>query len=95
MARAAALKKVEEQPLPTMSDEDLVIPEIQESAASLLDIRTRRIALTKEEDEAEKLVVKAMEKNDRDYYNHDGLEVTVSKGRSKAKVKYSGDEEQI
>lgn len=86
MARGAAVKK-EKQNLPGM--EDMGIPEIQEAAAGLLDARTRRIALTKEENEAEIVVVNAMKKNDREYYRHDGLEVSLTEGKTKAKVKYA------
>ena len=83
----AAVKKSKSQSLPTM--EDMGVPEIQQAAASLLDLRTRRISLTKEESEAEASVVAAMEKSGREFYAHDGLEVTVQKGKTKAKVKFS------
>ena len=95
MARAkkAAVTQSTEQRLP--GAEDPTIPEIHQAAASLLDVRSRRIALTKEEGDAEKIVVEAMKKNDRDYYNVDGLEVTINHGKDKAKVAHTssgGDE---
>ena len=89
MAKASATKKAETQNLPTM--EDMGIPEIQEAAATLIDITSRRAALSKEETEANKRVVEVMQKHDRDYYHHDGLTVEVSKGKTKAKAKYEGD----
>jgi len=88
---AAVKKKAESQPLPTM--EDMGLPEVQSAAASLLDIRTRRIALTKEESDAEQTLIKVMQKQEppRDFYSHDGLEVTIAKGKDKAKVKFEGN----
>lgn len=93
-----AKAKTEQDPnqsLPTLSDVEREIPEIQQAGASLLDVRTRRIALTKEEKEAENLVVTAMQKHDRDFYSFKGLEVYLEEGKTKAKVKHegNGDEE--
>jgi hypothetical protein len=87
MPRGASVQRADKQNLPGMAD--MGIPEIQQAAAGLLDVRSRRIALTKEEDESEQMVVKVMEKNSKDYYNHDGLEVSLTKGKTKAKVKHA------
>lgn len=83
-AKTATVSQSTEQRLP--GAEDPTIPEIHQAAAALLDVRSRRIALTKEESEAETVVVTAMKKNDREYYNVDGLEVTINHGKDKAKV---------
>lgn len=90
MAKAKASQNPN-QNLPTLDDEDREIPEIQQAGASLLDVRTRRIALTKEEKEAENLVVAAMKKHERDFYSFKGLEVSVKHGKDKAKVKYGSN----
>jgi hypothetical protein len=82
------------QNLPTLEDEDREIPEIQQAGASLLDVRTRRIALTKEEKEAENLVVGAMKKHEREFYSFKGLEVSLEHGKDKAKVKHGSDGEE-
>lgn len=81
------------QNLPTLEDGDREIPEIQQAGASLLDVRTRRIALTKEEKTAEDVLVKAMQKNERDFYSFKGLEVTLEEGKCKAKVKHVASDE--
>ena len=90
--KSAAVKLAEEQNLPGV--EDNKIPEIHQAGAALLDVRSRRIALTKEEDEAEQTVVAAMVKNEREYYNVDGLEISMKKGKTKCKVAHvsSGEE---
>lgn len=90
MAKAKA-EQDPNQNLPTLSDPEREIPEIQQAGASLLDVRTRRIALTKEEKEAENLVVTAMRKHDRDFYSFKGLEVYLEEGKTKAKVKHEGN----
>lgn len=84
-----------DQNLPGLSDEEREIPEIQQAGASLLDVRTRRIALGKEEKAAENLVVTAMKKHERDFYSFKGLEVSLEHGKDKAKVKHeaTGEEE--
>lgn len=90
MARAKA-KQDPNQNLPTLSDKEREIPEIQQAGAALLDVRTRRIALNAEEKEHENLVVAAMQKHDRDYYCFRGLEVYLEEGKTKAKVKHASN----
>lgn len=90
MARAA-VSQTEDQNLPGLDDADREIPEIQQAAATLLDVRTRRIQLGKEEKAQEKLVVAAMQKHERDFYSFRGLEVSLETGATKAKVKHGDD----
>lgn len=61
MAKAKA-QQDQNQNLPTLSDQEREIPEIQQAGASLLDVRTRRIALNAEEKSAQDLVIAAMKK---------------------------------
>jgi hypothetical protein len=96
MAKAKA-EQDPNQNLPTLSNDEREIPEIQQAGATLLDVRTRRIALNAEEKTAQDLVISAMQKHDRDYYSFKGLEVYLEEGKTKAKVKHAsngdGDEE--
>ncbi len=92
MAKAKAEAEQDaDQSLPGLSSEEREIPEIQQAGATLLDVRTRRIALNAEEKTAQDLVIAAMQKHDRDYYNYKGLEVYLEEGKTKAKVKHASN----
>ena len=91
MGKATATKKAEAQTFPEIGE--MGIPEIQEAAATLIDITSRRVSLSNEEKEANARVVEVMAKHERDYYHHDGLTVEVKKGKTKASAKYEGDSE--
>lgn len=95
MAKAKASQDPN-QNLPTLSDEEREIPEIQSAGAALLEVRTRRLAALKEEKGAEGTLIGIMKKHDREHYSFKGLEVSLEDGKTKAKVKHvpsDGDEE--
>ena len=88
--KQASIKKAREQRLP--GTEDAALQEIEDAAASLLEARERYSATGKEVNEIEQTVVAVMEKHDRSFYKHGGLEVEIKQGKVKAKVKHSANE---
>lgn len=90
-AAKASIKKARNQRLP--GTEDAALQEIEDAAASLLEARERYSATGKEVNEIEQAVVAVMEKHDRSYYKHGGLEVEIKKGKVKAKVKHAAAKE--
>lgn len=64
-----------------------IIQEIEDAAQELYAIRTERIELNKQEDEAQTNLVVAMEKHKLNVYKTGKLIVTIEPGKTKAKVK--------
>ena len=73
------------------------IKEIADAAEELHKIRTERIALTKQEDAAQSVLISVMEKHKLDVYKfEDGprrLTVTIEPGKTKAKVREAAEPE--
>ena len=94
----ANVKAARERRLPEMQEAGL--QEIEDAAATLLEARERYSNVGKEVNEIEQTVVAVMEKHQRSYYKHGGLEVEIKAGKVKAKVKHSesngdGDDEVV
>lgn len=63
------------------------IKEVEDAAENLNEIRTQRIKLNKEEDDAQTTLIAVMEKHELQVYNFDSFIVTIEPGKTKAKVK--------
>jgi hypothetical protein len=81
----------EQQSLPGM--EDAAIDDLENAARSYASVRDRRMALTKQEVDANALVLKMMKEYGKTTYRRDGIEIYVVTTEEKAKVRVSKDDE--
>jgi len=73
--------------------EDAAIDELEDAAKKYAGIRDRRMALTKQEVDAQDLVLTLMKRHEKEHYNRDGIEIKIIHESEKAKVTVKKEED--